>query len=327
MVSPSKKVKIVKLPERMTATREMYYCIYDTEATDKDPASSDIIAFACILCRITAEGEWVEIGRFNSLVYTTKRISPGASENAHGIYQKDLEGEDPLPKVMDRLVDWFERMTPPDARITFMGHNIKGYDNIIMFTNFVQRGMDLDEFFRKIRCVGFEDTLQIIRIAYKDVPKKFRPKKLDKKGKVTDTASFALGGCFKFFTGKDPVGAHDALEDCLFLFHIFNTPEWKKMVPRSLMSRYFFNRDTGINLVRQSSASFFKDTELAAREAALAQEDLYVVKKGTKGNQSMSDKPFFKVGSGGMIWCCNCMSRVQASTHTRCNLAPKALAH
>ena len=67
---------------------------------------------------------------------------------------------------MDR-VDLSVTSKHPNSKLIIAGHNSFNFDDVILFCNFQQHRLDYEQFLLDIRCSGFMDTLQVLKLWFK----------------------------------------------------------------------------------------------------------------------------------------------------------------
>jgi DNA polymerase III alpha subunit (gram-positive type) len=285
-----------------------FFMFWDVESSDKIPTESDIISLGAVICEV--EDKFVRPHTFHEFVQTRKLINPVAEE-VHHIHQSDLASAAFFPEVVEKFKKWIlSHLTKfPNSKLIVCGHNSFNFDDVMLFCNFKQHRLDYDQFLVDIKVGGFMDTLQVLKMWFKDKPLSEKPQ-----NQATSKTSFALGHCFATFCGKPLVGAHNALTDSQALFDIFTSPRIEKMYNLHSLFAHIRPRDKHVKLLKKSAGiAFWSITDRTQAETAdeipiddvpLWDDDMDTECDDTEGKRL----------------CLNCMLMFKQSEHLVCTL-------
>lgn len=266
-----------------------------------------IISIAIVLTEYNEkERRFEPIDEFHSLVFTHKQIDPEAAALT-GITQSSIQGQPMLDDVLKSITLWLNVHLKQGDNVVLVGHNIKSFDNIMLYTNCVRNKVDFDEFFKSIYCIGFIDTLSVVRDIYK-VHSHLAPPK------VNNRVTFALGNLYMHFTGKSLVGAHDALIDCQATIAFMNAEDISSNLNHKILYSYFVSLEKSLKNIRASAGVRFQNEENANARERSGYNKLDEIEKGY-------DIDLVPILTEGHL-CINCMSQV-TEEHTVCKVPPK----
>lgn len=212
----------------------LYFC-WDVESTGLKVDVDMIIAIGGQLCEykidpVERKGRFVCIEEFHTYINTGRAIAPQA-QAVHGISKNMLSDAPEFPKAMDMLKNKLLPHIGSDRKVVFMGYNTKGYDDAILFCNFVRHQLPFTVFIRDLHVVGFLDIFEIV----KDLRKKNCIP--DAKG-ANGITNMKLETCHYAFCGE-PIGkAHDALHDARAVVNVLNSTCVRKHINTLLLSTY-----------------------------------------------------------------------------------------
>jgi len=199
----------------------MFYLVYDTETTDKEPLHNvHIVALGAVLCRYES-GSFVRVDTYSTYVFTKRRIAPGASA-ATGIYQETLEGAPVFKDVAQAFSAWVLGHTRGD-KVVLVGYNHLSFDNVILTCELIRHGFDPEEWFEDLNVVLHLDLFPFLTGWCSEFEYTPRLPIKDQSGQVVDhVPKKTLSAMHYFFTGRELSGAHDALVDCQGVIEVMN---------------------------------------------------------------------------------------------------------
>jgi hypothetical protein len=177
------------------------------------------------------------------------------------------------------MVKQFESWLQPyvqaaKARVIFLAHNGRKFDEVMLYCNFLQNRLDYGAFLDSVCCWGFADTLKILKTLFA--------------GK-TPRNRFTLDICYRFFCKREQlVNAHDALVDSNALFDIFSTQTVSDALGTMCrLFEYVVPRVKALQWVKSTSAVGYERIaqEIQNKSLGLSNE-----------NESGSDAPEFASG-------------------------------
>lgn len=256
---------------------------YDTETTSLK-SIGDVIAIGCTM-QVMYEREIDNridiktLGHFHTYVYTPRPV-PQDSFEVHGISNEILERNGLSKKskkqpirapdmktAIARLMEWVKwvKLVPEDIHVkktikgkTFdvlsvqedtvylSGHNIIGYDNVMMASNLPRYGLNFKTLMFKMRVNGVLDTLKLAR-AWKIYLSDYefpRYSNCNENPQTTGTDyCWRLEKWYLQWTGRPVTNAHDALYDCRMLSELFQCDVFKKYFTINRMSKVLWTVD------------------------------------------------------------------------------------
>lgn len=217
---------------------------WDVESTSDDPNKDHIISLGAVLASFN-HSSMQKISEFHSYVATSLRIDPVA-QAVHNITSEMIKNAPCFETMVRDFETWLKPHTSAaKARVIFLAHNGRKFDEIMLYCNFLQNRLDYGAFLDNICCWGFADTLKILKTLFA--------------GK-TPRNRFTLDICYSFFCQqKQIVNAHDALVDSNALFEIFATP----MVSATLgnmrkLFEFVVPREKALQWVKSTSAVWYE---------------------------------------------------------------------
>jgi DNA polymerase III epsilon subunit-like protein len=288
------------------------YVFYDVESTSNDPVEDDIISIGAVAAHFEGKS-FNKMSDFHTLIDTSRKIDP-AAEAVHHITKAMLRGAPKFKEGIKLFTDWIASITTPTSRVILLAHNGSKFDDIIMFCNLVNIGVNYDDFLKEIKCYGFIDTLKLLRGLFKNKDKKEQPTNPE-----TSKVSFTLGACYSNFCGKSTLeGAHDALVDSTALYDILCSPAVSTMCDTMTLFKYLLPKEKAVKATRQAAGmSFLRKEELGEKNAQIGEQS-------SSSSSSVSDSttslnPIFDAKDREeSVLCKNCIRMVDRTDHTSC---------
>ena len=236
---------------------EYLYFFWDVESTDNRPAKSDIISLGGVLSSYNgSEKKFEQIDTFHCFVDATKKSTPGALA-VHHITQEQLAGQPKFHEMIQLLKDFLKKNMKKGQRVVFVAHNGSRFDDLILFCNFVQKGMFFEDFLKEIKCYGFLDSIKFLKSILRSVGNQpINPE--------TERVSYALGNCYTSFCSKDGSklrNAHDALVDSEALYHVFNAEKVCCNFDQRKLLEFTLDKEKAMNTIRKSCGMFIVEQE------------------------------------------------------------------
>lgn len=206
-------------PHKQTmALYDNLFVFYDVETTSNEPLHDDVISLGAIVTRFDEQTRTFQrCGcSFHELCHTARPIQPGA-EAVHHLGATDLCGKPRFNVVLESFRVFLTSFMATNSRTIFVAHNGRRFDDVVMFCTAFRNNIRYDDFLCAVQCVGFLDTLELLRTLFHGQPATLLPRHPS-----THKISFALGCCHVAFTGNTITNAHDALADCEALCDVMN---------------------------------------------------------------------------------------------------------
>lgn len=237
---------------------ETFYLFWDVESTSKDPLRDDIISIGAVLTTYEA-GKFKSLSRFETLVNTPMQIDPSA-QLVHRITKSSLRGAPDFSEALDLFQHWVQKeiakiSSTLRCRVIFLAHNGSRFDELILFCNCINNGINFDVFMRRCRCHGFIDTLKLLKHILKQSDESDLPTVGD-----TGRVSYTLGCCHERFCGGVVIeNAHDALVDSKALVDIFNSDHIGAAIGIGLLYSKAERLQKAVKRLTQSAGLRFKN--------------------------------------------------------------------
>ena len=281
---------------------------WDVESTSDDPNKDHIISLGGVLATFNT-GIISKVSEFHSYVSTSLRIDPVA-QAVHNISSEMLSS---APSFADMIVQ-FEAWLKPfvqasKARVVFLAHNGRKFDDVMLYCNFLQSRLDYGAFLDRICCWGFADTLKILKTLFA--------------GK-TPRNRFTLDICYSYFCKRQQlVNAHDALVDSNALFDIFSTQTVTTTIGN--MRRLFdfvVPRAKALQWVKSTSAVEYERIEQEMQNKALGLSQGQDTEEAILNAFSLSyQKPCWEPGDAtpdNLRLCLRCVQYFKPDDHQGC---------
>lgn len=332
----SRRTKLVAckfpLPNNVDKHTAQLFMSWDLETTGVDVNKDKIISIGAVISvgwRGTKHGSvstyFAKVGYFHTFVYTDT-IIPDDAFKVHGISNEILNrnGVPPGPVIatpapdLDEAVElwtkWIQwcKMSP-NMSIFWGGHNVRGFDNPILYMCMHRVGIDLEKWMHKVKIVSGYDTYRLFRAwDNKDkVADEKRPRYSDTNEKLGEgKVTYKLGWVFRRWTGQAIGNAHDALYDCIMIAEIFETDTFTNCFHvTDFNNKHLWNNDKTLHEI--SSKIALKNKRMIAKVAETAHLPPTQTKFGL--NPILVENV-----------CVNCTTLIQGNAHLhRCNI-PRA---
>lgn len=278
------------------------HVFFDCEATSNKPLEAYVISLGSQVTEYDGKMfQPIDNHGFHSFVKTDKH-SDDAAQAVHNISRDKLERAPRFPEVVEQWKAYLRPYMADNVRFVLTGHNCMGFDIPALFCNFVRNRLDFEQFLRDIRCVGFVDTLPMLRKLFSTQPKEARPHDPE-----TKKEQYTLTSCYiTLCNARDTEGAHDALFDSKMLVSVCNSPSVCKILNSVKLFSFLLKRDVGMKKVKTSAGAVFSATQRVAQSKPAAPVET-------------SDQP---VWDAERRFCLNCVSFTE---HDRCQLSLRAV--
>lgn len=292
------------------------YFIWDTESTGLKPTEEDVISLGGVLASFDPKiRKFILIEKFHTYVETNKPIDK-ASEAVHHITKAMLRDQPKFPEAVSILRTFLRQYQPEkNAELVMIAHNGTAFDEIILYSNFVQHRLDFDRFLADVRCFGFADSLKMFKQMLKNCSYQVQPK-----DHTTGRTNYTLGDCHQSFCGYKLEGAHDALADSEGLFRILNSETISSRLSKPLLCSFVTNLEKSVKRIRQKAGSHFQAREERTRlMSADADADMDADGNHDKANQDLPTEPIFRQApedvNSSVYTCLNCITFVPISSN------------
>jgi DNA polymerase III epsilon subunit-like protein len=214
---------------------------FDLECTGLNVMEDQVLSIAIILNRLlrTRCGGYQlkPIVTFHEFCDVTQRIN-AVAQKITGISKDTVRGKPPLKVRLEQIKKLIISNKKPDEKVTFLAHNGSGYDLRILFCDAVKQGYNLYDFFTKIGCNGFIDSLVMIKSLVK---KNVLPTPTNANG----YKSLSLTNCYRCYCGGGNAfeNAHDALADTTALCDVMNSKTVRDCITTEMLAEYWVPLD------------------------------------------------------------------------------------
>lgn len=143
-----------------------------------------------------------------------RRMHPEAAKITR-ISDSSLSNAASFPVVWNRFLTWLSKVSSYRERalgLTLIGHNSDSFDNKFLCAEFERHAAVIgsDPFLCPCEGVLVGDTLATLKQHYK--------------GQTPPMGKLKLGEVYRYWTGRELVGAHDALADCTAVAELMSWP-------------------------------------------------------------------------------------------------------
>lgn len=296
-----------------------YFVVWDVESTSKIPTEDHIISIGAVVCSYSQTTKtFVAIDSFHIFVHTTRKIEEAAFK-VHGISAAKLRGQPDFVAAIPSFKSFLQQYSGNDQRnrLIFMAHNGRKFDDLIMYCNFVERGMDFAQFLKDIHFHAAVDTLVLLKHLFKKAPQCDQPR-----NQTTGAVRYTLGDCFSSFCpNKTFENAHDALADSRALIDVLNSRNVQDRLSVTLLydKLLMITRENYLDHIRKSVSVPIYEQEQAQRQAMTSLLTVDDQKTGyAMPTPCLLNEPTAEV------WCMGCVQMVPV-THSECTNVPAGI--
>ena len=172
----------------------------DFEATGLSRWNDRITQIGALAAR---SGVMEPIGKFESFVFTEKKISAKASE-VTGIYNEDLKGAPIVAVVLQQFFTWIQSVRIDLEEVTLIAYNGINYDFPMLYCEMLRSEMNID---RQLKASGIMSLVDPLIWARTSIENMLLLRK------KSGNCSFCLGDVHRALTGCAIKNAHSALAD------------------------------------------------------------------------------------------------------------------